>query len=192
MTDESVDRALRQLALELDNQPSAEFAAVIRARMSAGRSNVVSRGSWPLWTATVGLAVAAALMLVATTYKPKTIAVTPTASVDAAKPAQALTPGTGLAFRPGEADGIRGPRDAPKRSRAGVPAPTDQALALDRLLLGLRSGRTAVPAETRAPVDRDGLLLAREPIKIRLIHIAPVEIEPLPGIELLAPWEGQR
>ena len=175
MTGYTVDDALNGLAAELDAQVAPEFAARVRMAVDEDARRPTARG-W-IW-GLAGLA-AAACVAVGMVMMPN-------------------PPYVGRAFRPGESGGPEGPpyvQASPphtalapsktvRRSRAHVTpvavAPTDQAFALNRFLLSIRSGRASGLGGTKAPIDQDGLLLTPDPIEIPLIRISPIQIEPLP------------
>lgn len=179
MTNDAVEDALKGLAAELDIEVAPEFSARVRMAVEAQRPAV--RG-W-IW-GVVGVAAAASVALGVVMIRPAAVPEGTIAGPDLSAVASAKAEGPAY-VRP-----VAVRRAVPRA--ADVAAPTEQALALNRLLLGLRSGRTHISEGTPAPVDQDGLLLTLTPIEIPLIRIAPIEISPLPAIEPLGPPEGQR
>lgn len=192
MSDAHVDDLLRDLATELSIEPSPQMVARVRARVYAGSPLRSPLGSW-----TVGVAVTVLIVTIALSIAPDRTA-GPQPIVQS--PARQIEPSRQVAERPALSAVLQSAPDRVPSSIARRPAdvrpapaaaepsaagpvaevlvPPDQAAALRRILLAMRSGRSPVPPATVEPVDADGRLPAPEAIGIPAITIQP--ITPLP------------
>jgi len=186
MHDESVDEALKDLAVALEVRPSSEFAAGVWGKLEDQPVGAGIRTRW-LW---LGGAVAAAAVIAAGVWtSPRPLTPTDSAVFQAtSRPAVESINGQQVqrvVERPRKAFGHAS--IAVARASDGqaveVLVPPDQAIALRRLLGSLRGGYPSLPAEALAVVETAGLIGELGPIEIP--QIKPVQI-PLIKIEPLA------
>lgn len=187
MTDEHLDDALRDLGAELNVTPSPEFAAKVRARIEQAPAR-----SWRLW-AWAGVAATCAVAVVAVAVwrggpdvgRPFRAggadgAEAPShteASVVAAKPPGGLQPvpvtPTVATHRDAVAPVVRTARNPEPE----VLVPTDQLIAIRRLMASVRAGmRVDLPTSPTVIDPETGELIPLKPIEIPLITV-----DPLPG-----------
>ena len=177
MTNDRLDDPLKALEAALAVEPSPAFAASVRAR-------VAESGNRPMWLGWQGLAAAAVIMLAAFG------AVVWRASVGDVRTvphgAEAEFTGVPVAGASGPAVVDRAtaaarpaPIDAPNIRTAVARAPEvlvppDQAIALNRLLAGLRERRTADSGAAEA----SGVVIEELP-QIIPVRLEPIKIDPL-------------
>ena len=137
-------------------------------------------GWWPRLA--IGAVVATAAIVVAALWlgqpgpMPTTVATRAAALAPAAEPmpAPAVEPSP---TAPPRAT-LRTPTtDATRTRESGILVPDNQRLALNRLLIAVREGRAAVPAQGRPLEDENGHLLELKPIEIPPLNT----IDRLPG-----------
>jgi hypothetical protein len=185
MNDVSVDQLLRDLAAELSVEPSCELAARVRARVD----HRLERSA--LTASTLGVAftlLVAALALTVSQDRPRERGA-PARPISIATGGGAPTTaqasphrGAGTATPPIVAGRLtRTPRPS-MRAASAVPAaiasagpkiivPADQAIALQRILAAMRTGRSPVPPAAVVTLDADGRLPAPAQIEIPEITI---------------------
>jgi hypothetical protein len=184
MNDVSVDQLLRDLAAELSVEPSSDLSARVRARVDRhGRVALTA-------SRTLGVAFAVLVAVLALTVSQDR----PRGPRAPAKPISIVAggaPTTGQPFPPRRAATatapiaasplIRMPRPS-VRAASAVPSPiastgpemivpADQAIALQRILAALRTGRSTVPPAAVVTLDADGRLPAPAQIEIPEITI---------------------
>jgi hypothetical protein len=174
MMDETLNDPLKQLEGQLDVTPSPEFAAKVRMRVAG---EPIRDGSTVLWWAVASSGLAAAVLVIIL-WPAQVVAPIPTASnvpaFEIRPPAvEAIPPVVSAPARPmrpiSTAKAIE--REEPAVVQYGnVLVPGDQAMALDMLLAGVRSGRVAVPAGPAPLVELPAW---------KDIQITPVQLEPL-------------
>jgi hypothetical protein len=182
MTDAQVDNLLRDLATELSIEPSSQMVARVRERIS-DRSKSSQLAAW-----TVGLAVTLVVTVIAFSIEPGTrrttrsIAPAPAPQVRAVEHVAVSPPVSAVPSSPADSTGMSVPRrTAHARSAltaveatAEVLVPPDQAIALRRILLAMRTGRSPVPPALAEMVDAEGRLPAPDEIGIPAIVIQPI------------------
>jgi hypothetical protein len=182
MSDPRVDDLLRDLRAELSIEPSPQLVARVRARID-NRSN--STPLIPAWTVGVALLMTIiALGIAPDRQVEKSIAPAGTSRGQVAQPvAEQLPRLTERAAAPDRAPGSAPRRPAKVRSASAAPeplaeaeilVPPDQAIALRRILIAMRTGRSPVPPAASQVVDAEGRLPAPEAIGIPEITIQPI------------------
>lgn len=187
MSDAHVDDLLRDLATELSIEPSPQMVARVRTRVYGGSPSLSRLASWNVGIAVTVLMIAIALGIAPDRQAvPKQIVQAPVRQVEASRQIAELPAGASIATSApdnGQASIARrwpGIRPAPKAEpsvaepMAEVLVPPDQALALQRILLAMRSGRSPVPRAMAEAVDAEGRLPAPEAIGIPAITIQPI------------------
>ncbi len=170
MRDE-VDDTLTELVESLRIEPRRDIAADVRARLAQRPVRIARSGSWYFGVA----AVAAVTLILFARAAWRTREYGDPAPRPAAQSAadrdehvrQRLSAPSEAV--PSRAIHARERREQPSRMLAAydnVLVPDDQARAVDRLLARVRSGAVIVPAANSLPLDKDGLLLAPEPVRI--------------------------
>ena len=188
MTDDRADELLNALRRELSIEPSAQFAARVRANVD-GRS---AKHRLSLWWMTLPVAIAGLVVVV---LWPKVN----TNPAQAPMPSVAASNTTRVGEPPQTVEPLR-PRSAPeptvpaRRMEQGksvadgssidatvaaepeVLVPADQEQALRRLLTAFREGRGTVP-----PVSAEAAAQTRELPGLQPISVEPIQIQLLPG-----------
>ena len=187
MSDARVDDLLRDLEGELSIEPSPQLVARVRARID-DRS-----GSTTLIPALAGVAFTLVMAAIALGIAPDRQTATSSSAPSRTslpqvvqRTAQVPAP---LAESPALDERVPGaPVRRPGSVRSGAAAPTpeipaetvevlvplDQATALRRILVAMRTGRSPVPPATPQVVDAEGRLPAPEPIGIPQIMVQPI------------------
>jgi hypothetical protein len=172
--------------------PSREFSLRVRARLATEAP--ASRAQSPAWWLGA-MAAAAAVVLAVTVW-----------TVERDHSVGIVLPSTAIANAPSARDVLAPPATSPQlvpavRASRGVPrlgshreasreivartasdafgevlVPSDQRLAIERLLAAIKAGRASVPPAAIAAVDEDG-----HSVITPLPEISPIRIEPLAG-----------
>jgi hypothetical protein len=187
MSDERADLAFRDLVDELDVEPSAAFAAGVRSalRDSAPAANDVLRRFVVALSAAVVVAATAGLWLSSRPSGPAAVPVAsklPTAVAPPSAPAQPAN--RAIEPAPTVRSSSAHPRVALVRSEVDAPlvasadsrllVPSDQVIALRRLLRDVRQGWTTVPPELIDRLKTLEPLADPAPVQIPLIRIEPL------------------
>jgi hypothetical protein len=181
MSEERVDAGLRDLAAELKIVPSAAFTARVRATLAgtiAASKNGAPRLEFALAAAALALVAGSALWMAvrgreASRLSAVSIMPTPAFGHDVAR---APTPTTAGIARPApvrtlasRADSVGPPLAVSADTRLLVPS--DQSIALRRLLRGLQQGWASVPAGLIDRLQQGDLMPDPTPIEIPLVTI---------------------
>jgi hypothetical protein len=173
MMEERVDRALQDLEAVLAIEPSASFSARVRAQVSQSSKRPWPSGGWQLAAGgVVGAIVIASVLVWRAPHESPSTSGLPAARVGTPSVPQIASPAPvpeQTAYAPN-----RVARTGIHAREAEVLVPPDEAIALSRLVLALREGRTHVPPMTEVPLDADGRL----PLPAA-IEVPPITIEPL-------------
>jgi len=177
MTKQQFDDPLKELEAALAVEPSPAFAARVRARVTEPRSRRV----WLRWQGMAAAAVMGLAVLGAVAWQVKVGEVrTPPlqTAVELTGPAVAgITAPAPMDRATAVAQAL--PTDAPRIQPAVAPAPevlvpSDQAIALNRLLAGLRERRTAT-----ASAAESAAVVIEELPQIIPVRLEPIKIDPL-------------
>lgn len=183
MTDEHLDKALKDLQAELTVTPSPEFAAKVRERIE----QVPAKSSWNVW-AWSGVAATCAVAVVAVVVwrggrqedsgaRPLTLA--QAQPIATTQPPAASQP---VPVEPSVTPSVRATAAPVVHATAGraepeVLVPPDQLIAIRRLMAAVRAGSMTTMAASPTLIDPDtGELIPLRPIEIPLITV-----DPLPG-----------
>jgi hypothetical protein len=187
MSDARVDDLLRDLEAELSIEPPPQLVARVRARID-DRSR--SRTLIPAWTA--GIALTLLMTAIALGIAPDRQTGSSSSAPSRTSPSHVArvtempaplaesrawderVPGAPVR-RPGRAPSVAAvPTPEIPVKTVEVLVPLDQATALRRILVAMRTGRSPVPPATPQAVDAEGRLPAPEAIGIPQIMIQPI------------------
>jgi hypothetical protein len=184
MTDEHANDVLRELQAQLTVEPSAAFAAGVRARVAAEPART-GLGWWrPVVAVAASVAVLAGVWIArghgrAPVAAPMAVVAADTATVPLVAAAAAGVPTPAPTPASPKRPAARPSRGAVRSIEAEVPralVPADQRIALRQLLAAVRDGRASVPG---APSTVDEITGELKPLMA--IDVPLIVVEPLPA-----------
>jgi hypothetical protein len=181
MTEERVDRTLRDLEAALAIEPSANLSARVRTQVAQSSKGAGPSGGWQLASAgVVGAMVIASVLAWRGRHESPPVVGLTAAHVGTPSVPQIVSPAPAPVQTANTPNRVA--RNAVHAHEPEVLVPPDEAIALSRLVLALRDGRTQVPPVTEVPLDADG----------RLPLPAAIEMPPITIVPLGPPASGAR